>query len=144
VLSLNGYITLQVGAGILRRKYLLLLEALIGGAPGRYMTSHPRFVALYHSLILGWRGMLTTLLALLTYWSPLATSAMFTAYVLGPVAESNGTSDLFQLAAIIGYSVMIFINVAALLTVSFRVGRATDSLRLKAKLRLAEAKREWT
>jgi hypothetical protein len=39
---------------------------------------------------------------------------------------------------------MILINIAALLSVSFRVGRAANSLRMKAKLRLVEAKREWT
>jgi hypothetical protein len=144
VLSLNGYITLQVSTGVLRRNYLLHLESLLAGTPHRYGKTHPRFVALYHSLILGWGGLPTALLTFLTYWSPLVTSVFFTTYVVNPVAKQNHIARWLDGAAIGAYSTMIALNVIAIVSVYIRIGKTTAELRQSSIERLTAAHSVWT
>jgi hypothetical protein len=144
VLSLNGYITLQVGTGMLRREYLLHLEALIVHKSSDKRRSHPRFVALYHAMLLGRRTWITGSLTALTFGSPLVTSAAFTAYVVGPIAHAYNADGAWILVAAIVYGAFILLNVCSLIFIRRRLSRKASAVKHGAARRLKEARTTWS
>lgn len=142
VISLNGYVTLQVAAGTLRRSYLVYLEGLLslGSSPPK---DYPRFIGLLHSLVLGWRGMPMAVLSLFTYWSPILTSAGFTVFVLGPVAETAGIGGNQLLAARISYGTLVLMNILTLISASRRSMGHPRRLLADANRRTLRMQAKW-
>jgi hypothetical protein len=143
VLSLNGYISLQVMTGTLRRAYLIRLEARVANNMPTLNKAYPSFVALYHALIMSSRNAPALILTALTYWSPLVTSALFTGYVLGPVANTVNAPKPQRVVAICVYTFMIVINITAVLLVQLRVQRNVASLNNLVEQRLDKMNSTW-
>lgn len=112
-LSLNSYISLQLAVGRIRRSYLLTLEALMQIEDTR-SAYYPSFVALYHGLALGktLRSYPFKILGAASYWSPLATSSLFTLYVLLRGASDAHISTLLILCAAGFYTLLVLLNIA--------------------------------
>lgn len=142
VLSLNGYISLQVAAGALRRSYLLRLESQMVGTA---RSGSPIFVALYHSLLLDGRvrSLPFKLLTTLTMWSPLVTSGAYTWWVM--VDQSRLTTASAVTVRVVGgiYAAMLLLNIIVLLLASFLATRTPQRLVVAATQRLRSHEDRW-
>lgn len=134
VISLNGYISLQVAAGMVRRNLLLRLEQ----ASLQYAPKHPPlFASLYHTMILGklsWGGGILTFATLV---SPLATSFLFTYCVLFELPASSTLGQPLQIGALIAYALLLGLNAYVLWRASRVVEGDGHQLYREAYRRLA-------
>lgn len=140
VLSLNGYITLQVATGMLRRAYLHELESM---TMNDSKSVGPRFVSMYHAAVLHRWNLPASLLTLLTMWSPLATSAGFTWYVLnGPAVVAGLPNDAVWWASL-AYGMLIALNVLVIAVVLLWLRLRPRSLSAAAETRLSKHRSQW-